>query len=181
LRQYIELFKAENVTGEPEDWVVRVPYSPDVNLIIKKLGTLQILNPVPSGSVKHWLVQLKAAYPSISCNFVRGIRYSSNVISQLYGLSRQKYAVVVKDLVQSGIWKFYTYYYRYLHNLYVSKSDQLEYEDKKIKPFTMMDLKIVSVFIVWGILLGLAFFVLLLEYMLDKFIFAIKLIKIWIY
>jgi len=29
LRQFIELFNAENITGAPEDWVERVPYGPD--------------------------------------------------------------------------------------------------------------------------------------------------------
>jgi len=106
----------------------------------------------------------REVYPDLSCNCARDTAASRDIVFHFLGLRHREVAAYGQALIAAGFINLYNeYQHRFKIAFWLPKIKALEHVERRIKPFIMADWKILSIFLGWIALLGIAFLVFMWE------------------
>jgi len=108
----------------------------------------------------------------INCHSLKNTVYPVFEIQYISGYSRSPLTEIAKHLTESGILGMYDKFTGYVRDLAVNRKIEIKKskESTEVRPFEIKDLKILSIFIAWAVLLAAAFLVFLMELTFNSII-----------
>jgi len=158
-RLFQEVFKTENISTSIESTVSTIKRnSVDRYLLAPgRLANCNVTMPVKFGFGEYIKIKMKIRFPEVSCNIMKKSTTSYTEVYLFFGSEHSILARITELMRQSGLLFYYIAFEDYVGHL-SKKRDLLlmEANETMTEPFNMKDLKILSVFLGWTSLLGVA-------------------------